>query len=102
MKTHDKILSAIWALVDFQPLEIKINFRGSDVISMDRYDIRAYKVGNCNPLIVKWEELTPIEALVLKRECRYYLHRMLQEEEDWRRSSLLKIKELFRSTPFGC
>ena len=102
METHKKILSAIRALADFQPLEIKINFRGYDVVRMDAYDVQAYKVGDFNPLIVQWEELTPIEALRLKRECRYHLHRMFQEEEDWRRSSLLKIKELFRVTPFGC
>ena len=95
-------MSAIRALADFQPMEISVNFRGYDVICIDAYELSAYKVDDFNPLVVKWEELTPIEALILKRECRYYLHKMLQEEEDWRRSSLLKIKELFRATPFGC
>ena len=102
MGTHDKIIEAIRSLADFQPMEVKINLRGSDVVRMDAYGIEAYKVGEFNPLIIKWEGLTPIEALRLKRECRYHLHRMFQEEEDWRRSSLLRIKELFRVTPFGC
>ena len=102
MKTHKEILSAIRALADFQPMEVKINLRGYDVVRMDAYGIEAYKVGDFNPLMVGWEEITPIEALRLKRECRYHLHLMLQEEEDWRRASLIKIKELFRVTPFGC
>ena len=102
METHKKILSAIRTLAEFQPLEIKINFRGYDVVLMDGYDVQAYFIDDFNPLIVKWEELTPVEALILKRECRYHLHSMLKEEEDWRRSSLIKIKELFRATPFGC
>ena len=103
MKTHKEILSAIRALADFQTLEISISFRGYDVVFLDGYGIQAYKVGgNFDPLIVEWVELTPIEALILKRACRYHLHAMLQEEEDWRRSSLIKIKELFRTTPFGC
>ena len=102
METHKKILSAIRTLADFQPLSVTIPFRGYDVIFMDGYGIQAYKVGNFDPLIVEWIELTPVEALFLKRECRYHLHLLLQEEEDWRRSSLIKIKELFRETPFGC
>ena len=102
METHKKILSAIIALADFYPMEVKINLRGSDVVRIDAYGVEAYKIGNFDPLIIKWEELTPIEALRLKRECRYHLHLMLQEEEDWVRSSLIKIKELFRATPFGC
>ena len=102
MKTHQKILSAIIALADLQPTEISFCLRGSDVVCMDAFGIEAYKVGNFDPLIIKWEELTPIEALRLKRACRYHLHQMLQEEEDCRRASLIKIKELFRATPFGC
>ena len=102
METHKKILSAIIALADFYPMEVKINLRGSDVVRIDAYGVEAYKIGNFDPLIIKWEELTPIEALRLKRECRYHLHLMLQEEEDWVRSSLINIKELFRATPFGC
>ena len=102
METHKAILSAIRSLAAFQPLEIKIKFRGHDVVCIDAYDIRAYFVDDFNPLIVQWEELTPIEALMLKRACRYHLHRMLEEEEDWRRASLIEIKELFRATPFGC
>ena len=102
METHKKIMSAIIALADFYPTEVKINLRGSDVVRIDAYGVEAYKIGNFDPLIIKWEELTPIEALRLKRECRYHLHLMLQEEEDWVRSSLIKIKELFRATPFGC
>ena len=102
METHETILLAIRSLANFQPTEVKINLRGSDAILMDAYGIEAYKIGNFDPLIIKWEELTPVEALRLKRECRYHLHLMLQEEEDWRRSSLIKIKELFRATPFGC
>jgi len=102
METHKKILSAIVSLADFQPLEVNISFRGYDVVRMDAYGIEAYKVGSFDPLVVKWEDITPVEALMLKRECRYHLHSMLKEEEDWRRSSCIKIKELFRATPFGC
>ena len=98
METHKKILSAIRALAEFHPLEIKINFRGGEVICIDAYNIQAYKVGNFFPLIVQWEELTPIEALVIKRACRGYLPIILQEENEWSR----EIKELFRATPFGC
>ena len=102
METHKKILSAIRSLADFQPLEVTLPFRGYDVVRMDAYDVQAYFVGSFDPLIIKWEDLTPIEALLIKRECRYHLHTLLQEEEAWRRSSLIKIKELFRATPFGC
>ena len=103
METHKTILSAIRALAEFQPISVTIPFRGIyDVVFIDAYGIETYKIGSFDPLTIKWEELTPIEALRLKRECRYHLHLMLQEEEDWRRSSLLKIKELFRATPFGC
>ena len=102
METHKKIMSAIRSLADFQPLSVTIPFRGCDVVFIDAYNIRAYKVGSFDPLVVKWEDITPVEALMLKRECRYQLHSMLKEEEDWRRSSCIKIKELFRATPFGC
>ena len=98
METHEKIMSAIKALAGYHPLEVEIPFRGGDVICMDAYGIQAYKVGNFFPLTVQWEELTPIEALIIKRACRYHLHLILQEENEWSR----EIKELFRATPFGC
>ena len=103
MDTHTKILSAIEALTALSPLEIKMNLRGSDVICLDGYDIQAYKVGNFFPLIIKLEELTPIEALLIKRACREHLQLILQAYNDeCSRAYLLEIKELFRATPFGC
>ena len=44
METHDKILSAIRELAGFQPMEVKINLRGSDVVCMDAHGIEAYFV----------------------------------------------------------
>ena len=102
METHEKILAAIDALAAIHPMEIKMNLRGSDVICLDGYDIQAYKVGNFFPLVIKLEELTPIEALLIKRACRDHLHLVLQAENEWSRPLLLEIKELFRATPFGC
>ena len=102
METHKKILSAIIALADFYPMEVKINLRGSDVVRIDAYGVEAYKIGNFDPLIIKWEELTPIEALLIKRACRDHLQLNIQAENEWSRPLLLEIKELFRATPFGC
>ena len=102
MDTHTKILSAIRDLTAISPLEIKMNLRGSDVICLDGYDVQAYKVGNFFPLVIKFEELTPIEALRLKRACREHLQLNLQAENEWSRPLLLEIKELFSATPFGC
>ena len=130
--THKKILSAIWELADLEPLSVKVPFRGYNVVCMDAYDIRAYKVG-CDPLVVKWEELTPIEALRLKRACRHILERELLlasrlkralerelllasrlkracsytikrqfTEANERLSALVKIQETFEKSPFGC
>ena len=102
METHKKILSAIRALAEFSPFEIKMNLRGSYVICLDGYDIQAYKVGNFYPLVIKLEELTPVEALLIKRACRDHLQLNIQAENEWSRPLLLEIKELFRATPFGC
>ena len=101
METHKKILSAIWSLADYEPLSVSLQFRGCDVVFMDGYNIRAYKVGNCNPLIVQWEDLTPVEALRLKRACLYTLNRMEQEAEI-RLTQIAKLKETFEKSPFGC
>ena len=79
-----------------------MNIRGSYVIVLDGYDVQAYKVGNFYPLVIKWEELTPIEALLIKRACRHHLQLNIQAENEWSRPLLLEIKELFRATPFGC
>ena len=100
MKTHDKILEAVRALADFQPLSITVPFRGYNVVFLDGCEIRAYKVGNCNPLVVKWEDLMPTEALMLKRACRYTLERQLQESNE-RLSALRAIEETFQKSPFG-
>ena len=101
-KTHDGILSAIRSLADFEPLSVTVPFRGCDVVAMDGYDIQGYKVGKVGPqLTVKWEDITPVEALMLKRACRYTLERMRQEAQD-RFSAILKIEEAFEKSPFGC
>ena len=101
MKTHQKILSAIWSLADYEPLSVTTPFRGYDVVFMDGYNVRAYKVGNCHPLIVQWDDITPVEALRLKRACRYTLARMQQEAEE-RLSSIMRLWETFEKSPFGC
>ena len=101
MKTHKQILSAIWTLADFEPLSVSLPFRGCDVIFMDAYNIRAYKVGICNPLVVQWEDITPIEALRLKRACRYTLERM-EKEAEIRLTQIMRVKETFEKSPFGC
>lgn len=101
MKTHEKILSAIRSLADFEPLSVTVPFRGYNVVFMDGCDIRAYKVGNCIPLVVKWEDITPVEALMLKRACRYTLERQLLEANE-RLSALREIEETFEKSPFGC
>ena len=113
-------MSAIWSLADFEPLSVMMPFRGYEIVFMDAYDVRAYEVGNCIPLVVKWEDITPVEALRLKRACLYILERKLIAasrlkraccytterrlfiEANERLSALYKIKELFRATPFGC
>ena len=100
MKTHKAILSAIWALVDFEPLTVSIPFRGYDVVRLDAWDVTAYKVGN-NPLVVQWDELTPVEALRLKRACQYTLARMQQEAEE-RLTQITGLMETFEKSPFGC
>ena len=119
MKTHKQILSAIWTLADFEPLEIKMNLRGSDFICLDGYEVRAYKVGSFDPLIIKWEDLTPVEALRLKRACRPTLERMEEEalsskrayrhipgrllkEAEIRLTQIMRVKETFEKSPFGC
>ena len=101
METHKKILSAIRALADYEPLSVTIPFRGSDVVFMDAYNVRAYKVGNCHPLIVEWEDINLTEALRLKRACRYTLARM-QEEAEIRLTQIIRLKETFEKSPFGC
>ena len=101
MKTHDKILAAVWSLADYEPLSVTVPFRGCDVVFMDGYNVRAYKVGKCNPLVVQWEDLTPVEALMLKRACRYTLARM-QKEAEIRLTQIMRLKETFEKSPFGC
>ena len=103
MKTHKKVLSAVWALADYEPLSVSIPFRGCDVVRMDAYNIEAYKVGknNNDPLIVQWDELTPVEALRLKRACRYTLDRM-QEDAEIRLTQIMGLRETFEKSPFGC
>ena len=76
METHKEILSAIIALADCKPLSVTIPFRGHNVVFMDAYNVRAYKVGNCIPLVVEWEDITSVEAMRL-----YTLARMQQEAE---------------------
>lgn len=101
MKTHEKIIEAVKSLASFEPLSVTISLRGYNVAFLDGFDIRAYKVGNCTPLIMKWEDLTPVEALMLKRACRYSLERQLLEANE-RLSALRTIEEEFESSPFGC
>lgn len=103
MKTHKKIVDAIWTLADYEPLSVSCPFRGYDVVRMDGCDIQAYKVGhnNNNPLIVQWEDLTPVEALRLKRASRYTLERQLLEANE-RLAALEKVQEIFEKSPFGC
>ena len=107
MKTHEEILSAIRALVDFQPLEIKIPFRGYDVVCIDAYDIQAYEVGDCNLYIIQWEDITPAEALRLKRACRYTLDRMQSDAErriseaEIHLTEIMRLKETFEKSAFG-
>ena len=101
-KTHDGILSAIISLAGFEPLSVTVPFRGCDVVSLDGYDITAYKVGKAKPImVVKWEDITPVEALLLKRACRYTLERNLLEANE-RLSALRTLQELFEKSPFGC
>ena len=100
MKTHEKILEAVRDLASYEPLSVTIPFRGCNVVFMDGFDIRAYKVGNCNPLVVKWEDITPTEALRLKRVCCYTLARQLVELNE-KLSAYRAIEEEFESSPFG-
>ena len=107
METHQEILSAIRTLVDFQPLEIQINFRGYDFVRLDANDIQAYEVGDCNLYIYRWDELTPIEALRLKRACLYTLNRMQSEAErrisdaEQRLTQIMGLRETFEKSPFS-
>ena len=101
MGTHDKIIEAIRALADFEPLSVCTHLRNHDIIFMDSEEIRAYKVGNCNPLKLEWEDLTPVEALMLKRACRYRLETLRQEAEG-RLVSIMTLEEKFQKSPFGC
>ena len=108
INTHKKVLSAIRALAEFQPLEIKINFRGYDVVYLDAYDIQAYEVGDCNLLyIIPWDEITPIEALRLKRACRKALAGMQQDAErrlseaEIRLTQTMQLKQTFEKSAFG-
>lgn len=102
MKTHEKIVSAIRTLADFEPLSVTMHFRGCDVVAMDGYDIQAYKVGKVGPqLTIKWEDISPVEALMLKRACRYTLGRMHLEAQE-RLSAIIQIQETFQKSPFGC
>ena len=100
METHKAILSAIWLLVDFKPLTVTIPFRGMDVVRMDAYNIEAYKIGERTPLVVEWDELTPVEALRLKRACGYELDRM-QKDAEKRLSKIMELRETFEKSPFS-
>lgn len=101
-KTHEDILSAIISLAGFEPLSVTVPFRGCDVVSLDGYDITAYKVGKAKPImVVKWEDITPIEALMLKRASRYTLDRMQQEAEE-RLTQIMGLRETFEKSHFGC
>ena len=101
MKTHDKIIEAIKSLASIEPLSVSIPFRGGyNAVFMDGFNIRAYKVGNCNPLVIQWEDLTPTEALRLKRICCYTLERQLLELNE-KLSAYRAIEDEFSSTPFG-
>ena len=107
MKTHEEILSAIRALADFQPLEIKINFRGYDVVYLDAHDIQVYEVGDPNLYIIGWDEVTPKEALRLKRACRHILATMQQEakgrlsDAEIRLTQIMQLKQTFEKSAFG-
>ena len=107
MKTHEEILSAIRALADNEPLEISISFRGYDVIRLDAYDIQAYEVGDCNLYIIGWDEITPKEALMLKRACRHPLAIMQQDAErriseaEIRLTQIMRLKQTFEKSAFG-
>ena len=101
MKTHKAILSAIWALVDYEPVTVTVQFRGYNVVRLDAYDVTAYKVGERVPLTVQWDELTPVEALRIKRACQYTLNEM-QKEAEIRLTQIMKLRETFEKSPFGC
>ena len=100
MKTHDKILEAVRDLASYEPLSITVPFRGYDVVFLDGCEIRAYKVGNCTPLVIKWEDVTLCEALRLKRACCYTLERQLLELNE-KLSAYRAIEEKFEDSPFG-
>ena len=107
MKTQKEILSAIRSLADNEPLEVKINFRGWDVICIDACGIQAYEVGDSNLYIIGWDELTPTEALRIKRACRQALARMQQDAErriseaEIRLTQIMKLKQTFEKSAFG-
>ena len=101
-RTHKRIVSAIRTLADYEPLSVTVPFRGCHVVSMDGYDIQAYKVGKVGPqLTVRWEDLTPIEAFVIKRACRYTLDRM-QKDAEIRLTEIMRLRETFEKSHFGC
>ena len=100
METHETIVSAIRELAEYKPLSVTIPFRGYDIVFMDS-NVRAYKIGKYDPLIIKWEELTPVEAFRLKRACRCILARM-QQEAELNLKETMRLKETFEKSPFGC
>ena len=100
-ETHQEILSAIRALADYEPLTVSVQFRGYNVVRMDAYDVRAHKVGRSETLIVQWDDLTPVEALLLKKACRYPIAWM-QVEAEMRLTQITKLRESFGKSPFDC
>ena len=101
-RTSRRILSAVKSMAEDEPLSVTVPFRGYDVVCMDAYEIVAYKVGNrLSPLTVKWEEITPVEALMLKRASKYTLDRM-QADAEIRLNEIIRLRETFEKSPFGC
>ena len=101
-RTHKKVLAAIRTLADYEPLSVTVPFRGCDVVSMDGCDIQAYKIGKAGPqLTVRWEDLTPVEALRLKGASRYTLDRM-QKDAEIRLTEIMRLRETFEKSHFGC
>ena len=105
-KTH-KAISAIRELVEFQPLEISISFRGYDAMYLDAYDIQVYEVGDPNLYIIGWDEITPREALRIKKACRQALARMQEDAEgrlieaEIRLTQIMGLKQAFEKSAFG-
>ena len=102
-RTQKRIMSAIRDMADYLgTISVTLPFRGYDVVVFDYYEIEAYKVGKVGPqLTVKFDDLTPVEAFMLKRACRYTLDRELLEANE-RLSDLIKLQETFEKSPFGC